>query len=134
MQSLLSQGFKVKAYDVYAPSLEAAVKSGAEPCATPAEAANVDILGLMVVNALQVEDALFGSGQVAAGMSRLCLLGDGMLNDPVLPQNAVILCFSTVPPSFLDTLRPRLDALGKNIGVGLIPIDMERHEADNSDL
>ena len=68
VQSLLSQGFKVKAYDVYKPSLEAAVKVGAEPCATPAEAGNVDILGLMVVNALQVEDALFGSGQVAAGM------------------------------------------------------------------
>jgi 3-hydroxyisobutyrate dehydrogenase-like beta-hydroxyacid dehydrogenase len=68
-QSLLSQGYKVKAYDVYAPSLEAAVKAGAEPCATPAEAADVDILGLMVVNAAQVEDALFGSGQVAAGMS-----------------------------------------------------------------
>jgi len=58
----------VKAYDVYKPSLEAAVKVGAEPCATPAEAGNVDVLGLMVVNALQVEDALFGSGQVAAGM------------------------------------------------------------------
>jgi 3-hydroxyisobutyrate dehydrogenase-like beta-hydroxyacid dehydrogenase len=43
------------------------VKAGAEPCATPAEAGNVDILGLMVVNAAQVEDALFGSGQVAAG-------------------------------------------------------------------
>ena len=69
IQSLLSQGFKVKAYDVYKPSLEAAVKVGAEPCATPAEAGDVDILGLMVVNALQVEDALFGSGQVAAGMS-----------------------------------------------------------------
>jgi 3-hydroxyisobutyrate dehydrogenase-like beta-hydroxyacid dehydrogenase len=68
-QSLLSQGFKVKAYDVYAPSLEAAVKAGAEPCATPAEAGTVDVLGLMVVNALQVEDALFGTGQVAAGMS-----------------------------------------------------------------
>lgn len=66
-QSLLSQGYKVKAYDVYAPSLEAAVKAGAQPCATPAEAGNVDILGLMVVNAAQVEDALFGSGQVAAG-------------------------------------------------------------------
>jgi len=74
IQSLLSQGFKVKAYDVYKPSLEAAVKVGAEPCATPAEAGNVDILGLMVVNALQVEDALFGSGQVAAGMSHSELL------------------------------------------------------------
>lgn len=42
-----------------------------------------------------------------------------VLTDLVLPQNAVILCFSTVPPSFLDTLRPRLDALGKNIGVSL---------------
>lgn len=66
-QSLLSQGFKVKAYDVYAPSLEVAVKAGATPCATPAETGDVDVLGLMVVNAVQVEDALFGSGQVAAG-------------------------------------------------------------------
>lgn len=56
----------MKAYDVYAPSLEAAVKAGAEPCSTPAQAGEVDILGLMVVNALQVEDALFGAGQVAA--------------------------------------------------------------------
>jgi 3-hydroxyisobutyrate dehydrogenase-like beta-hydroxyacid dehydrogenase len=62
----LSQGFKVKAYDVYPPSLEAAVKAGAEPCSTPAQAGEVDILGLMVVNSVQVEDALFGAGQVAA--------------------------------------------------------------------
>lgn len=66
-ESLLSQGFKVKAYDVYAPSLEVAVKAGATPCATPAEAGDVDVLGLMVVNAAQVEDALFGAGEVAAG-------------------------------------------------------------------
>jgi len=40
----------------------------------------------------------------------------------VLPENAVILCFSTVPPSFLDTLRPRLEALGKNIGVSQLEL------------
>lgn len=64
-KSLLSQGYTVKAYDVYAPSLEKAVSAGAVRCGNPAEAAtDVQVLGLMVVNAAQVEDALFGSGKV----------------------------------------------------------------------
>lgn len=68
-QSLLSQGYPVKAYDVYAPSLDKAVSAGAVRCETPAAAAtDVQVLGLMVVNAVQVEDILFGVGRVAEGL------------------------------------------------------------------
>lgn len=35
----------------------------------------------------------------------------------VLPQGASIICFSTVPPSYLVTVQERLDALGTGIGV-----------------
>lgn len=66
--SLVEQGFPVRAFDVWKPSLEAVVKVGATACATPAEAAkDVQVLGLMVVNAVQVEDVLFGTGEVASG-------------------------------------------------------------------
>jgi len=62
----LEQGFKVKAYDVWEPSLKAAVEKGATKAVTPKEAAtDVEVLALMVVNAQQVEDVLFGAGEVA---------------------------------------------------------------------
>jgi hypothetical protein len=35
----------------------------------------------------------------------------------VLDDGASIICFSTVPPSFMESLQKRLNALGKNIGV-----------------
>jgi 3-hydroxyisobutyrate dehydrogenase len=60
----------VQVYDVWAPSVEAAVAAGAKASPTPADAAQgAKILGLMVVNAVQVEDVLFGEGKVASGMS-----------------------------------------------------------------
>ena len=53
---------------MYPPSLAAAVKAGSTPAATPRDAAKgVQVLALMVVNALQVDDVLFGSGGVAEG-------------------------------------------------------------------
>ncbi|OCF59669.1 hypothetical protein L486_02341 [Kwoniella mangroviensis CBS 10435] len=105
--SLVSQGYQVNAYDVWKPSLEAVVSKGTIGCATPAKAADgVNVLALMVVNAAQVEDVLFGSGKVA----------------DVLQQDAVIICFSTVPPSFLVTMAEKLDALGKNIGLCDCPV------------
>lgn len=68
LQSLLSQKFPVRAFDVYKPSLDKAVDQGAIRSDTPAAAdEGVQILGLMVVNSAQVEDVLFGSGKVAEG-------------------------------------------------------------------
>ncbi|KAK8845549.1 hypothetical protein IAR55_006264 [Kwoniella newhampshirensis] len=117
--SLVSQGFKVKAYDVYPPSLEAVAKAGATPFKTPAEAAtNVQVLGLMVVNAYQVDDVLFGAGRVAE----------------VLEDGASIICFSTVPPSFLVTVKERLDALGKNIGLCDSPVSGGSTRAASGEL
>ena len=63
LQSLASQGYTVQAYDVYAPSLEKAVAGGCKPSPSPAEAAKgVSVLGLMVVNVMQVEELLFQAG------------------------------------------------------------------------
>ncbi|WRT63854.1 uncharacterized protein IL334_000779 [Kwoniella shivajii] len=105
--SLVKSGFKVQAYDVWKPSLETVVKAGAIGCESPAKAAeNVHVLALMVVNAMQVEDVLFGKGGVA----------------DVLQKDSVIICFSTVPPAFLVTISERLDALGKNIGLCDCPV------------
>lgn len=71
-QSLVSQGFSVKAFDVWQPSVQAAVKGGAVGCTLPKDAATgVQVLGLMVVNAAQVDDVLFGAGEVAEGESHI---------------------------------------------------------------
>ena len=69
-QSLVQQGFPVQVYDVWAPSVEAAVAAGAKAAPTPADAARgAKVIGLMVVNAVQVEDVLFGAGEVASSKS-----------------------------------------------------------------
>ncbi|OCF44113.1 hypothetical protein I317_02067 [Kwoniella heveanensis CBS 569] len=105
--SLVRDGYTVKAYDVWKPSLQAVVGAGAQEAPTPADAAkSVQVLGLMVVNAQQVEDVIFGKGDVAQ----------------VLEEDAVIICFSTVPPSYLVSVAERLDALGKNIGLCDCPV------------
>ncbi|WWC58105.1 uncharacterized protein I303_100640 [Kwoniella dejecticola CBS 10117] len=117
--SLVSQGYEVKAYDVYKPSLESVVQKGAKGFDTPAEAAQgVQVLGLMVVNATQVEDVLFGEGKVAE----------------VLEQDSTIICFSTVPPSFLVSVAERLDALGKNIGLCDCPVSGGSTRAGSGEL
>lgn len=64
----MTRGFAVKAFDVYQPSLEKAKEHGITACSTPAAAAeNVQVLGLMVVNAAQVDEVLFGANGAAAG-------------------------------------------------------------------
>ncbi|WVQ93674.1 hypothetical protein IAU59_000750 [Kwoniella sp. CBS 9459] len=105
--SLVKSGYTVKAFDVWKPSLQAVVAAGAQEAPTPADAARgVQVLGLMVVNAQQVEDVIFGNGEVAQ----------------VLEQDAVIICFSTVPPAYLVSVAERLDALGKNVGLCDCPV------------
>ncbi|KAL2678401.1 hypothetical protein Neosp_009147 [[Neocosmospora] mangrovei] len=62
--SLVRAGFKVRGYDVFSQAVDkfAANGAGAIPTASPAEAAKgVDVLVLMVQNAQQAEDVLFGS-------------------------------------------------------------------------
>lgn len=80
-------------------------EQGAIPSSSPRDAAKeVQVLCLMVVNAQQVEQTLFGK--------------DGGVAE-ILKNGASIIVFSTVPPSFLVEVARRLDKLGKNIGVGV---------------
>ncbi|WVR03631.1 hypothetical protein IAU60_000624 [Kwoniella sp. DSM 27419] len=117
--SLASQGYSVKAFDVYPPSLDAVVKKGATRAGSPTEAAEgIQVLSLMVVNAQQVEDLLFGEGRIAE----------------VIQKDAVIICFSTVPPSYLVSVAERLDALGKNIGLCDCPVSGGSTRAASGEL
>ncbi|KAK4685757.1 hypothetical protein P7C73_g4380, partial [Tremellales sp. Uapishka_1] len=106
-RALVADGFDVKAYDVYPLSLALAVSKGAIAASSPKEAArDVNVLALMVVNAVQVDEVLFGSGGVAE----------------VLSPGTSIIVFSTVPPTFLASVRSRLDALNKQIGLCDSPV------------
>jgi 3-hydroxyisobutyrate dehydrogenase len=94
--SLLEAGFQVKGYDLNPEAVQRLVQAGGLGAASIAEAAQgVGILVLMVVNAAQVEEVLFGSGQAAAA----------------LPQGAVVIVSSTVKPEFARSLAQRLAGL-----------------------
>jgi len=101
--SLVKASFPVCGCDVYSPSTEkflAQAGNKASAASSPAEAADsAEILILMVQNAAQADDVLFGSGKVAS----------------TLPANAIIILNSTVPPSFAKDLGQRLSALGTGL-------------------
>ncbi|OLN87249.1 putative oxidoreductase YgbJ [Colletotrichum chlorophyti] len=100
--SLLRAGFAVHGYDVYEPAVDKFLVNGsnAAKARSPAEAAKgADVLVLMVQNAGQADDVLFGSGNAAAA----------------LPDGAIVILSSTVPPSFVRELENKLINLGKGI-------------------
>lgn len=100
--SLAKAGFNVCGYDVYAPSIQKflAVGEKATGVKSPAEAAQgAQILILMVQNAAQVEDVLFGAGKAA----------------DALPDSSIVILNSTVAPSFVKEARQRLVALGRGL-------------------
>uniref|UniRef100_L2FZS9 Ketose-bisphosphate aldolase class-ii-like protein n=1 Tax=Colletotrichum fructicola (strain Nara gc5) TaxID=1213859 RepID=L2FZS9_COLFN len=74
---------------------------------SPSDAAKgADLLVLMVQNAAQADDALFGSGKAAE----------------VLPDGAIVILSSTVPPSFVRELESKLTNLGKGISLIDAPV------------
>jgi 3-hydroxyisobutyrate dehydrogenase-like beta-hydroxyacid dehydrogenase len=100
--SLVKAGFNVCGYDVYEPSKQKflAVDERASGAKSPAEAAQgAAIFILMVQNATQVTDVLFGAGKAA----------------DALPDSSIIILNSTVPPSFVKDLRQRLISLGRKL-------------------
>ncbi|KAL0941304.1 ketose-bisphosphate aldolase class-ii family protein [Colletotrichum truncatum] len=100
--SLLRAGFPVHGYDVYEPAVDkfAATGEKATKSSSPAEAAKgADLLVLMVQNAAQADDVLFGSGKAAEA----------------LPDSAIVILSSTVPPSFVRELESKLNNLGRGI-------------------
>lgn len=107
--SLLRAGFAVHGYDVYEPAIDKFVANGGKAfkASSPAEAAKgADILVLMVQNAAQADDVLFGAGKAAE----------------TLPDGAIVILSSTVPPSFVRDLESKLTNLGKGLSLVDAPV------------
>src|SRR5689334_3066254 len=94
---LVGAGFEVAGYDVRGDAVEALAAAGGKAAGSPAEAARgAGLLLLVVVNAAQAEEALFGDAGAA----------------PHLPEGAVVMLSSTVPPSFVRAIAEPLAAAG----------------------
>lgn len=100
VQSLVRNGFAVGARDILPRAEASAVAAGAVAYATPAAMAReCRTVILLVVDAAQIEDVLFGAHGVAAEWSP----GD------------VLIVSSTVPPSYVEALAARVGALGARV-------------------
>lgn len=96
-KNLVSAGCAVKGYDINPAALKAFAEAGGMVAGSIIEAAQgADVLLLMVVNAKQVEDVLFGTGQAAGQLAAGC----------------VVVVHSTVEPDYVRQLAPRLYAAG----------------------
>lgn len=94
---LVGAGFRVAGYDVRREATATLVQAGGDGAASPAEAAReAALLLVMVVNAAQVDEVLFGAGGAIAA----------------LPRGAVVLSSATVPPSFAAATAARLAQTG----------------------
>jgi len=97
VQSLVRAGVATSARDIRQEAQASAVRHGAVGCATPAELARTcDIVIVLVVDAGQVETVLYGADGVAGAAAR----------------DRVVLVSSTVDPTYVKALAPRLGAAG----------------------
>ena len=96
-RTLLRKGFKVHAYDVRQPVVKAFANQGGVAAANPAEVgANVSIVIVLVVNAEQTEEVLFGRNGAA----------------PRMVRGSVVVASATVPPAYAEYLGQRLAPYG----------------------
>ena len=96
-QSLLRAGFEVHACDMRPEAVQKLVDAGAHAAASPAEfGSKVDALLIVVVNAQQTEQVLFGEHGAAAH----------------LMPGTVVIASATVAPEFAEELGARLTAMG----------------------
>ncbi|GIX24179.1 MAG: dehydrogenase/oxidoreductase [Caldimonas sp.] len=80
------KGVPTWGYDPRADACEAFANAGGRVAATPAElAARCDVVLILVVNATQTEDVLFGSGAVAEHMQPGSVVVASATVDPALP-------------------------------------------------
>ena len=94
---LLARGWRVRACDLVADKVEALVRLGAAPAATPADAAReADVLIVCVVDAAQAEQVLFGADGAAAA----------------LPAGRAVLLCPTIGPADAERIAARLQAGG----------------------
>jgi 3-hydroxyisobutyrate dehydrogenase len=99
-RSLLRAGFEVRGFDVNPAAVETFIADGGLPAASAADAVRgAAVLVLMVLNAEQADDVLFGSGNAAAALQAAG------------PSPLVILC-STVSPAYAQRTAQRLAAMG----------------------
>ncbi|CVK98992.1 uncharacterized protein FPRN_03917 [Fusarium proliferatum] len=122
-QSLVRAGFSVQGYDVWAPSVEKFAASGPSEmsiaASSPADAAKgTAALILMVQNAVQAWDVLFGAGKAAEELS------DG----------ATVILSSTVPPSEARRIGDKLESLGKGLSLVDAPVSGGVARAAKGDL
>ncbi|RSL76857.1 hypothetical protein BHE90_004951 [Fusarium euwallaceae] len=119
--SLVRAGFKVRGYDIFSQAVDKFAANGANaiPTASPAEAAKgADVLVLMVQNAQQAEDVLFGPSAAAESLS----------------DNSIVVLCSTVPPSFVRKLEARLSGIERGITLVDAPVSGGVVRASNGTL
>ena len=96
-KSLLRAGLVVKGYDINPNAVAQVVTAGGQGAATVADAASgADVLVVVVLNADQVTDVLFGKGAAAAALT---------------PGSVVMVC-STVSPTFAQQTAAKLAERG----------------------
>ena len=96
-KSLLRAGLVVKGYDINPNAVAQFVTAGGQGAATVADAASgADVLVVVVLNADQVTDVLFGKGAAAAALT---------------PGSVVMVC-STVSPTFAQQTAAKLAERG----------------------
>ena len=95
--TLVKAGFRVQGYDINPASIQTFGAAGGEGVTSVAAAAEgADALVIMVVNAEQAEEVLFGAGAAAQA----------------LPPGSVVILSSTVKPEFARKTARRLYAMG----------------------
>ncbi len=111
---LLTGGYSVTGYDIDPAAQGRHARRGGTVAASPAAAADrADILVLMVHDASQVEDVLFGEKGAA----------------PALPEKSTVWMASTVTPAFAIALGPRLAVFGVRLIDGPVSGGMTGAEA-----
>src|SRR5690348_10690564 len=99
-RTLVQKGFEVHAYDVRREALRDFTKAGGTAAATPADVgANANVVIVLVVNAEQTEEALFGKNGAVARMK----------------QGSVVIASSTVAPAYAEELGAKLAQAGMHM-------------------
>ena len=103
--SIAKAGIAIKGFDVRAEAAQPLIGAGGAAATTVAAAAtDVDLLIIVVVNAEQAEDVLFGAGNAAA----------------TLAAGSMVMLCSTVNPAYARQMAVRLEA--RNLGYLDAPI------------
>ncbi len=96
-RNLLAMGHRVRGIDINPSALEAVAAAGGERTASAAAAATgADVLVLMVINAAQAEQVLFGDGALDA-----------------LDRGGIVCLMATCPPGVVERIAGRVVASGR---------------------